>query len=88
MLADVIVYIFAFYIFTLDLFLILEEFINSNLKIQLVTEKCIVEIIILCECISDKHILIGADEGIYSLNITDQAHDIEMEQVKCTTSPR
>ncbi|KAK3731504.1 hypothetical protein QZH41_008531 [Actinostola sp. cb2023] len=35
----------------------------------------------------NKHILIGAAEGIYSLNITDQVHDIEMEQIsskKCT----
>jgi len=32
-------------------------------------------------CFVDKHILIGAAEGIYSLNITDQVHDIEMEQV-------
>lgn len=34
-----------------------------------------------CLYLPDKHILLGADEGIYSLNITDQAHDIEMEQV-------
>ncbi|XP_001641110.3 mitogen-activated protein kinase kinase kinase kinase 3 isoform X2 [Nematostella vectensis] len=34
-----------------------------------------------------KHILIGAEEGIYSLNISDHVHDMEMEQIsskKCT----
>ena len=32
--------------------------------------------------LADRHILIGAEEGIYSLNISDQVHEAEMEQVR------
>jgi hypothetical protein len=38
-------------------------------------------VLILFELFKGKHILIGADEGIYSLNISEPAPDIEMEQV-------
>ena len=29
----------------------------------------------------EKHIIVGAEEGIYSLNFSEQLHEAEMEQV-------
>lgn len=30
-----------------------------------------------------KHIIVGAEEGVYSLNFSEQLHEAEMEQVLC-----
>lgn len=30
---------------------------------------------------AEKHIIVGAEEGIYSLNFSEQLHEAEMEQV-------
>ena len=32
---------------------------------------------------SEKHIIVGAEEGVYSLNFSEQLHEAEMEQVLC-----
>ena len=29
----------------------------------------------------EKHIIVGAEEGVYSLNFSEQLHEAEMEQV-------
>lgn len=30
----------------------------------------------------EKHIIIGAEEGVYSLNFSEKLHEAEMEQVR------
>lgn len=41
---------------------------------------------LLCVCVADQHILIGADEGIYTLNL-NELHESSMELVSCQCSP-
>ena len=31
---------------------------------------------------AEKHIIIGAEEGVYSLNFSEKLHEAEMEQVR------
>lgn len=38
-------------------------------------------VIAVCFCVADQHILIGADEGIYTLNM-NELHESTMELVR------